>query len=197
MCPQAYVLLCPHTTLSVWPHTTICTRPQVSVGDVWTSALLCIVCSCTPFKRLYTLTRPLHDSYTPQAWVGDSWPSIYLCVLIPLYMCVRILLYKCRKKKITTILFFRRVWETLGLAPCLDPIHSSGLRSFLSAKDGVYEEVNKQSLAKHYIGMLISLICVCSYCDMCVALLDMCVQYITTISVYNITTISVYIYSVC
>jgi hypothetical protein len=50
------------------------------------------------------------------------------------------------------------VWETLGLAPCLDPIHSSGLRSFLSAKDGVYEEVNKQSLAKHYIGMLISLI---------------------------------------
>ena len=34
---------------------------------------------------------------------------------------------------------FRRVWETLGLAPCLDPIHSSGLRSFLSARDGVYE----------------------------------------------------------
>merc|ERR1712216_257450 len=48
---------------------------------------------------------------------------------------------------------FRRVWETLGLAPCLDPIHSSGLRSFLSARDGVYEEVNKQSLAKHYIGL--------------------------------------------
>jgi hypothetical protein len=48
---------------------------------------------------------------------------------------------------------FRRVWETLGLAPCLDPIHSSGLRSFLSEKDGVYEEVNKASLAKHYIGL--------------------------------------------
>merc|ERR1719329_252578 len=48
---------------------------------------------------------------------------------------------------------FRRVWETLGLAPCLDPIHSSGLRSFLSARDGVYEEVNKQSLAGHYIGL--------------------------------------------
>jgi len=48
---------------------------------------------------------------------------------------------------------FRRVWETLGLAPCLDPIHSSGLRSFLSARDGVYEEVNKKSLAKHYIGL--------------------------------------------
>jgi len=48
---------------------------------------------------------------------------------------------------------FRRVWEVLGLAPCLDPIHSSGLRSFLSAKDGVYEEVNKQSLCQHYIGL--------------------------------------------
>jgi len=48
---------------------------------------------------------------------------------------------------------FRRVWETLEFAPCLDPIHSSGLRSFLSAKDGVYEEVNKKSLAKHYIGL--------------------------------------------
>jgi len=48
---------------------------------------------------------------------------------------------------------FRRVWETLGLAPCLDPIHSSGLRSFLSARDGVYEEVNKKSLAGHYIGL--------------------------------------------
>ncbi|KAJ1468237.1 hypothetical protein T484DRAFT_1661645 [Baffinella frigidus] len=48
---------------------------------------------------------------------------------------------------------FRKVWETLGLAPCLDPIHSSGLRSFLSEKDGVYEEVNKASLAKHYIGL--------------------------------------------
>jgi len=48
---------------------------------------------------------------------------------------------------------FRRVWETLGLAPCLDPIHSSGLRSFLSARDGIYEEVNKKSLAGHYIGL--------------------------------------------
>lgn len=48
---------------------------------------------------------------------------------------------------------FRRVCEALDLKQCLDPIHSSGLRSFLSAKDGVYEEVNKQSLAKHYIGL--------------------------------------------
>ncbi|EKX42159.1 hypothetical protein GUITHDRAFT_158147 [Guillardia theta CCMP2712] len=48
---------------------------------------------------------------------------------------------------------FRRVWETLDMAPCLDPIHNSGLRSFLSSRDGVYEEVNKKSLAKHYIGL--------------------------------------------
>ena len=29
---------------------------------------------------------------------------------------------------------FRRVWETLDMAPCLDPIHNSGLRSFLSSR---------------------------------------------------------------
>jgi hypothetical protein len=48
---------------------------------------------------------------------------------------------------------FRTFWETLDLPPCLDPIHSSGLRKFLSEKDAVYEEVNKQSLSKHYIGL--------------------------------------------
>jgi len=48
---------------------------------------------------------------------------------------------------------FRSFWEALGLDPCLDPIHNSGLRKFHSKKDAVYEEVNKQSLAKHYIGL--------------------------------------------
>jgi len=48
---------------------------------------------------------------------------------------------------------FRKAWMAIGLNPCLDPIHTSGLRSFLSAQDGVYEEVNKQSLAQHYIGL--------------------------------------------
>jgi len=48
---------------------------------------------------------------------------------------------------------FREMWESLELNPCLDPIHSSGLRKFLSKNDAVYEEVNKQSLAKHYIGL--------------------------------------------
>jgi hypothetical protein len=48
---------------------------------------------------------------------------------------------------------FRRVWEALEMKPCLDPIHNSGLRSMLSKKDGVYEDVNKQSLCKHYIGL--------------------------------------------
>ena len=49
---------------------------------------------------------------------------------------------------------FRKFWEEgLKLPPCLDPIHSSGLRKFLSKKDAIYEEVNKQALAKHYIGL--------------------------------------------
>jgi len=48
---------------------------------------------------------------------------------------------------------FREFWEELGLLPCLDPIHSSGLRKFASERDAVYEEVNKPALAKHYIGL--------------------------------------------
>jgi len=48
---------------------------------------------------------------------------------------------------------YREMWEALQLNPCLDPIHSSGLRKFLSQSDGLYEEVNKQSLSKHYIGL--------------------------------------------
>jgi len=48
---------------------------------------------------------------------------------------------------------FRTFWESLDLNPCLDPIHSSGLRKFLSKKDAIYEEVNKQSLSQHYIGL--------------------------------------------
>lgn len=39
---------------------------------------------------------------------------------------------------------FRTFWESLQLDPCLDPIHSSGLRKFLSKSDAIYEEVNKQ-----------------------------------------------------
>jgi len=48
---------------------------------------------------------------------------------------------------------FRSFWESLELAPCLDPIHSSGLRKFLSKQDAIYEEVNKQALSTHYIGL--------------------------------------------
>eukprot|EP00285_Hemiselmis_virescens_P013717 CAMPEP_0173394518 /NCGR_PEP_ID=MMETSP1356-20130122/27900_1 /TAXON_ID=77927 ORGANISM="Hemiselmis virescens, Strain PCC157" /NCGR_SAMPLE_ID=MMETSP1356 /ASSEMBLY_ACC=CAM_ASM_000847 /LENGTH=429 /DNA_ID=CAMNT_0014352919 /DNA_START=1 /DNA_END=1290 /DNA_ORIENTATION=+ len=48
---------------------------------------------------------------------------------------------------------FREAWTALGLNPCLDPIHTSGLRSFLDAQNGVYEEVNKKSLQQHYIGL--------------------------------------------
>lgn len=48
---------------------------------------------------------------------------------------------------------FRQFYDAIGLSPCLDPIHTSGLRGFASAKDAVYEEVNKKSLAQHYIGL--------------------------------------------
>ena len=48
---------------------------------------------------------------------------------------------------------FRDMHEALGLDPCLDPLHSSGLRKFASERDALYEEVNKPSLRQHYIGL--------------------------------------------
>jgi hypothetical protein len=47
----------------------------------------------------------------------------------------------------------RKMYEALGLDPCLDPLHSSGLRKFASERDALYEEVNKPSLRGHYIGL--------------------------------------------
>jgi hypothetical protein len=47
----------------------------------------------------------------------------------------------------------REMYEALGFDPCLDPLHSSGLRKFASERDAVYEEVNKPSLRGHYIGL--------------------------------------------
>ena len=47
----------------------------------------------------------------------------------------------------------REMYESLGLDPCLDPLHSSGLRKFASERDALYEEVNKPSLRGHYIGL--------------------------------------------
>lgn len=35
----------------------------------------------------------------------------------------------------------RTMYEALGLDPCLDPLHSSGLRKFASERDALYEEV--------------------------------------------------------
>jgi len=48
---------------------------------------------------------------------------------------------------------YRSMYEALGLQPCLDPLHSSGLRKFASERDALYEEVNKPSLRGHYIGL--------------------------------------------
>lgn len=35
----------------------------------------------------------------------------------------------------------REMYEALGMDPCLDPLHSSGLRKFTSERDALYEEV--------------------------------------------------------
>mmetsp|Transcript_15037 Transcript_15037/g.34865 ORF Transcript_15037/g.34865 Transcript_15037/m.34865 type:complete len:455 (-) Transcript_15037:255-1619(-) len=47
----------------------------------------------------------------------------------------------------------RAMYEAIELQPCLDPLHSSGLRKFSSERDALYEEVNKPSLRQHYIGL--------------------------------------------
>lgn len=39
---------------------------------------------------------------------------------------------------------YREMHEALGLDPCLDPLHSSGLRKFTSERDALYEEVRKK-----------------------------------------------------
>jgi hypothetical protein len=36
---------------------------------------------------------------------------------------------------------YREMHEALELEPCLDPLHSSGLRKFASERDALYEEV--------------------------------------------------------
>uniref|UniRef100_A0A7S4ST99 TauD/TfdA-like domain-containing protein n=1 Tax=Alexandrium monilatum TaxID=311494 RepID=A0A7S4ST99_9DINO len=48
---------------------------------------------------------------------------------------------------------FRAMYEALQLNPCLDPIHTSGLREMVEKKDAVYEAVNKPSLAQHFVGL--------------------------------------------
>lgn len=43
----------------------------------------------------------------------------------------------------TTVKGNRDMYEALGLQPCLDPLHSSGLRKFASERDALYEEVGR------------------------------------------------------
>lgn len=37
---------------------------------------------------------------------------------------------------------YRTMYEAMGMDPCLDPLHSSGLRKFSSERDAIYEEVS-------------------------------------------------------
>jgi hypothetical protein len=51
----------------------------------------------------------------------------------------------------------REMYEALGLDPCLDPLHSSGLRKFTSERDALYEEVRalasrRSSSRMHWTG---------------------------------------------
>jgi hypothetical protein len=39
---------------------------------------------------------------------------------------------------------YREMYEALELEPCLDPLHSSGLRKFASERDALYEEVRQR-----------------------------------------------------
>jgi hypothetical protein len=41
---------------------------------------------------------------------------------------------------------YRAMHEALGLQPCLDPLHSSGLRKFASERDALYEEVSRSPM---------------------------------------------------
>ena len=43
---------------------------------------------------------------------------------------------------------FRSFWESLDLDPCLDPLHTSGLRKFLSKDDALYEEASAATSAR-------------------------------------------------
>ena len=42
----------------------------------------------------------------------------------------------------------REMYEAIELQPCLDPLHSSGLRKFSSERDALYEEVRKITITK-------------------------------------------------
>jgi len=48
---------------------------------------------------------------------------------------------------------FRTFFEQLEFNPCLDPIHTSGLRKMEVKTDAVYEAVNKPALAGHVVGL--------------------------------------------
>lgn len=48
----------------------------------------------------------------------------------------------------------RAMYESLGLDPCLDPLHSSGLRKFASERDALYEEVRDRVYATYFLTII-------------------------------------------
>lgn len=47
----------------------------------------------------------------------------------------------------------REMFENLGLEPCLDPLHSSGLRKFASERDALYEEVSTHDFLSLFLQL--------------------------------------------
>lgn len=45
---------------------------------------------------------------------------------------------------------YREMHEALGWQPCLDPLHSSGLRKFASERDAMYEEVRDNDVRDEF-----------------------------------------------
>jgi hypothetical protein len=49
----------------------------------------------------------------------------------------------------------REMYEAAGFEPCLDPLHSSGLRKFSSERDALYEEVSA-TLIKVFVRVVVA-----------------------------------------
>ena len=48
---------------------------------------------------------------------------------------------------------FTQFYETIGMLPCLDPLHSVSARPSIDGSKTVYEAVNKESRKNFFIGM--------------------------------------------
>lgn len=52
---------------------------------------------------------------------------------------------------------YREFYESVGLDPCLDPLHSSGLRKFASERDALYEEVSHYVIDRFFESRVVAM----------------------------------------